>query len=131
MAGMLRTSEYISVLEKGMTFGYEYDFGSTTELKITVVDYRIGNYKKDKLTILSRNNPPILICDECGKKAAVFICTECVWEGGGLLCEDCAETHECGEEMLLDVCNSPRMGVCGYTGSEKYPDQFVADVENV
>lgn len=120
-----------AVLEKGMTFGYEYDFGSTTELKITVVDYRIGYYKKDKLTILSRNNPPVLICDECGKKTATFICTECLWEGGGLLCEDCAETHECGEDMLLDVCNSPRMGVCGYTGSKKYPDQFMSDVENV
>ena len=30
-----------SVLEKGMTFDYEYDFGSTTELMITVVNYRV------------------------------------------------------------------------------------------
>ena len=51
-------------------------------------------------------------------------------EGGGLLCEDCAKTHEGGEDMLLDVCNSPRMGVCGYTGSDIYPDQFMSDVEN-
>lgn len=27
----------------------------------------------------------------------------------------------------LPVCNSPRMGVCGYEGSSKYPDQFVPD----
>ena len=30
-------------------------------------------------------------------------------------------------EIWLPVCNSPRMGVCGYTGSSKYPDQFLPD----
>lgn len=120
-----------SVLGKGMTIGYEYDFGSTTELEITVVNYRIGYWKKEKLTILSRNNPPIYMCDECGKKPAVAICAECIYDDCGFLCEDCAETHECGEEMQLDVCNSPRMGVCGYMGSNIYPDQFVPDTEEV
>ncbi|MCM1046729.1 MAG: hypothetical protein NC417_14590 [Candidatus Gastranaerophilales bacterium] len=111
-----------------MTFGYEYDFGSTTELMITVVDYRTGIDRKEKVMILSRNNPPEILCDKCGKKPAVYICPECFYEGDGYLCEDCAKTHECGEEMLLDVCNSPRMGVCGYCGSDIYPDQFVPDV---
>ena len=49
-------------------------------------------------------------------------------EGGRWLCEDCAKTHECGEEMLLPVCNSPRLGVCGYCGSNIYPDRFVPDM---
>ncbi|MCI9662932.1 MAG: hypothetical protein HFI46_03510, partial [Lachnospiraceae bacterium] len=49
-------------------------------------------------------------------------------EGDGWLCEDCVKTHECGEGMLLSVCNSPRMGVCGYCESNIYPDQFVPDV---
>ena len=120
-----------SVLEKGMTFGYEYDFGSTTELMITVVNYWIRSNRKEKLIILSRNNPVETLCEECGKKSAVYICTQCYYEGGGLLCEDCAETHECGEEMLLPVCNSPRMGVCGYCGSDIYPDQFVPDIYSI
>lgn len=120
-----------SVLGKGMTIGYEYDFGSTTELEITVVNYRIGYWKKEKLTILSRNNPPVYMCDECGEKPAAAICMECIYEGCGFLCEDCAETHECGEEMQLDICNSPRMGVCGYMGSHIYPDQFVPDTEEI
>lgn len=38
------------------------------------------------------------------------------------MCEDCEETHECGTEMLLPVCNSPRCGVCGYEGSSIYDD---------
>lgn len=118
-----------TVLEKDLTFSYEYDFGSTTELILTVTNYRKGPTEKDKLKILSRNNPHIHMCDECGKKAAVAVCTECAWDGGGLLCEDCSETHECGEDMLLDVCNSPRMGVCGYMGSNIYPEQFVPDTE--
>ncbi|MCM1181460.1 MAG: plasmid pRiA4b ORF-3 family protein [Clostridium sp.] len=117
-----------SVLEKGMTFGYEYDFGSTTELVITVAGDRKGIAGKEKLIILSRNNPIEFMCEECGKKSAAYICTECLYEGKGYLCEDCAKTHECGEEMLLNICNSPRMGVCGYCGSDIYPDQFVPDV---
>lgn len=118
-----------TVLEKGMTINYEYDFGSTTELMITVVNNRTGRLGKEKLTILSRNNPHVYMCDECGKKPAVCICAECIYEGYGLLCEDCAKDHECGEEMLMDLCNSPRMGVCAYEGSEIYPDQFMADPE--
>lgn len=30
---------------------------------------------------------------------------------------------------LLPVCNSPRMGVCDYCGSDIYPDQFLPDIE--
>ncbi|MGL5437538.1 MAG: IS1096 element passenger TnpR family protein [Lachnospiraceae bacterium] len=111
-----------SVIEKGMNIGYEYDFGSTTELIITVSDYRVGAWKKDKLTILSRNNPIEYICSECGKKTAISICAECIYEGTGFLCEDCEESHECGTDMLMPVCNSPRCGVCGYTGSDMYED---------
>ena len=118
-----------SVLEKGMTIGYEYDFGSTTELVITVLDSRSGFKNEDKLTILSRNNPYEFICSECGKKTAVNICCECMYDDAGYLCEDCSKTHECGEEMLLNICNSPRMGVCGYVGSYVYPDQFLSDIE--
>ena len=32
------------------------------------------------------------------------------------LCEVHTEKHDCGEEALLPVVNSPRMGMCGYTG---------------
>ena len=121
-----------SVLKKDMAIEYEYDFGSTTELIITVVDFRTGYREKESHTILSRNNPPVFLCSECGKKEAKLICMECVWEGfEGFLCEECSRTHACGEDMLMNVCNSPRMGVCGYQGSDIYPDQFVPDTEKV
>ncbi|HHV11209.1 MAG TPA: plasmid pRiA4b ORF-3 family protein [Clostridiales bacterium] len=111
-----------SVIKKGMTFEYEYDFGSSTDLVISVFGYRGGKWKKDRFTILSRNNPISYICDECGEKPATAVCAQCIYEGMGMLCDDCQKDHECGEELLLPVCNSPRVGVCGYEGSLKYPD---------
>ena len=38
------------------------------------------------------------------------------------VCDQCLESHECGEEMVLDVVNSPRMGVCGYVGPDTADD---------
>lgn len=64
----------------------------------------------------------------CGTKSAVYVCPECVYEGNGWLCENCAKTYEYKEEMLLLVCNSPRMGVCSYCGSDTYLDQIIRDV---
>ena len=107
-----------TVLEKGMNIGYEYDFGSTTDLIITVSDYRIEQWKKDNITLLARNNPIEYLCSKCGENAAKSVCPECIFDKTGFLCEDCADCHECGTEMLLPVCNSPRCGVCDYIGSD-------------
>jgi hypothetical protein len=98
---------------------YHYDFGSTTELNIDI----IGKYKgplglKTKIVILARNRQPLMLCDECGKREAVSICVECLWDGAGLLCVQCAKRHE-HDEMFKPVCNSPRMGVCGYMGEKE------------
>jgi hypothetical protein len=99
----------------GTKISYQYDFGSTTELMVQTR----GRYQgpiKGKIEIIARNTQPIIPCDECNTKPAVEICTECMWDDGGWLCEDCAESHECDEDMFLPVVNSPRTGVCGYTG---------------
>jgi hypothetical protein len=105
------------VLSPGMQFTYEYDFGTTTELRLKVIAERAGKTKKgaSAVKILARNEPPVIACDVCGKPAT-NICSECVYDEGGWLCDECAETHECGEDMLLPVVNSPRVGMCGYTG---------------
>ena len=100
------------VLKSGLTFSHEYDFGSTTYLDLKVISERLG-WLKD-IEVIARNNLPDFKC-ECGEPAKE-ICAECVYEGEGLLCEKCAKEHECGEEMLLPLVNSPRTGVCGYTG---------------
>lgn len=94
---------------------HEYDFGSTTELTLKYVGQREASYRGFEVNILARNEAPELVCDICGAPATQ-ICTQCVWEDKGLLCEQHTVDHECGEEMLLPVVNSPRVGVCGYTG---------------
>ena len=103
------------VLDLGTKFYHEYDFGTTTELTLRVVAERVGQTRGKEIGIMARNDPPAITCDTCEKPAAK-ICAECVWEDEGWLCDVCAEEHECGEEMLLPVVNSPRVGMCGYTG---------------
>ena len=103
------------VLSPGMDLLHEYDFGTTTELLVKVLaEYEGPMQKKRPIEILARNEPLEIPCDECGESLAVEICTECQWDGAGWLCEACAEDHECGEDMMLPVVNSPRTGVCGY-----------------
>ncbi len=110
------------LLEPGMIFDHRYDYGSTTELTISVIAHRMGPVKKEKLTILSRNHPITFLCEKCEKKTATVVCMECIYDGAGFLCDDCRQDHECGEDMLSEIYNSPRSGVCGYEGSNKYPD---------
>ena len=98
---------------------YIYDFGSSTTLAIDCVGEYPGKLRKnDKITILSRNEDPQILCDVCQSETAESICHECGMEdGGAYLCSRCLEKHKCGKEMLLPVMNSPRCGVCGYDGS--------------
>jgi len=100
---------------------YRYDFGSTTELQITVMsEYSI---KADKsIVLLSRNEPPELLCENCDKEVAIQLCTTCYgYTDIGLFCEKCAGKHaetckDFADYAATSVVNSPRMGVCGYEG---------------
>lgn len=65
--------------------------------------------------VVARNEPPIWPCDTCGQPATL-VCAQCVYDGQAFYCAEHGPSHDCGEEMLLPVVNSPRMGVCGYAG---------------
>ncbi len=106
-----------TVLHPGQMCSYEYDFGSTTELTLKVITEREVVAKKKVIEILARNNLPMVPCDVCGEPAT-SICTQCIYEDKGCLCDACVKDHECGEEMLMPMVNSPRAGVCGYTGQD-------------
>jgi hypothetical protein len=105
------------VLRPGQTCSYEYDFGSTTELLVKVIAEDEVDMKGKALQILARNSLPIIPCDMCGE-AATSLCMQCIYEDKGYLCAACAKSHECSEGMLLPRVNSPRAGVCGYTGQK-------------
>ena len=100
------------VAKPGAALGYEYDFGSTTELYLRVLDTH-PNTGKD-IRILARNAPPAHACTTCGAPATT-LCSECQMnDDAGLYCDTCADKHECDEEMFLPLVNSPRAGVCAY-----------------
>ncbi len=104
------------LLRPGMTFKHEYDFGTTTELRLRVVSELWAGGRDASIAVLARNEPPEVSCASCGGPGK-WTCTECMWsEGPVWLCDDCAPQHDCGEEMLLPFVNSPRCGQCGYTG---------------
>lgn len=105
------------VLTLGTEFFYEYDFGTTTRIDGKVVSIRNGLVPKSgKICLLARNLLPEFLCPHC-KKQATLICPFC----SELCCELCISKHPCedGRESMMSVVNSPRMGVCGYTGSDK------------
>ncbi len=104
------------VLTAGTRIHHTYDFGTSTELKLRVISEREGRIGREPLRILSRNEDPVWTCALCDQ-SATQICTYCMYEQENpFYCEDHAEDHDCYEEMLLPVVNSPRMGMCGYTG---------------
>ena len=103
------------VVAPGIRGTYEYDFGTTTALTLRVVSERLGARPREAVQVLARNNPPVFTCVMCGKEATQ-VCTQCIYEDEGWLCDACAPEHECGDEMCLPVVNSPRVGMCGYTG---------------
>lgn len=127
------------IFECGMKIEYEYDYGSTTEIIIDVKDYYEAPTQKEKVTILSRNKAPQFLCSQCGENIADWVDPTRFYEEDPFLCEECLERYEEGEmdeeseeygvnlECLLPICNSPRMGVCGYEGSSCYPDEFEPD----
>ncbi len=103
------------VLHPGLVGFYEYDFGTTTELRLKVLAEETREATGQPIQLLASNTPPLIPCGVCGKPAT-SVCSQCVYEEEGWLCADCARTHACGEEMLLPVVNSPRVGMCAYAG---------------
>ncbi len=113
--------EVSRLFRQKMSFEHEYDFGSTTESKIQVMDERRGvPTTPHPIALMARNDAPKFECLECGEDA-VYFCQECVYSGPSTLCEEHSEEHECGEEMLIELVNSPRIGECGYDGPAEPP----------
>jgi hypothetical protein len=114
--------ELEKALKVGQKFTYEYDFGSTTNLALRVVSEREGfieDEESDNIEILARNNAPEMPCVVCGKPAKkVAPGYDFGVEEHAYCSAKCAKKND--EEFsfseMLPVVNSPRVGVCGYTG---------------
>lgn len=103
------------VLSPGLKFDYVYDMGSSTDLKLQVIE-AVAACPQKKVTLLMQNDPPAFPCESC-KKTADIICSTC----GEMTCATCSENHSCAVSegdnyMLMPLVNSPRAGICGYAG---------------
>jgi hypothetical protein len=127
------------VLEVGKKFSYVYDFGSSSTLNLRVIaeregmlpeddeaedeneDYEEGDYEDEDtidLVVMARNEPPALKCHICGQPAThVPSASEYDVLSEVALCDTHAEESEDPDE-LLPIVNSPRTGICAYTGDE-------------
>jgi len=111
-------------------FSYVYDWGSSTHLTLSVVEtgrWVLSTLDSDSeedvstsnegLLLLTRNEQPHKECASCGDPADQ-ICQGCLMRRGpdALYCQACADDHDCERPRFLPVVNSPRSGVCGYSG---------------
>jgi len=112
------------VFRLGLELTHIYDFGTSSETLIKVVDGRKGKpLTSHPIFLMARNDPPEAQCVECGQPAS-WLCLECVYElqEPGTLCDEHARMHphdNYGEPMPL--VNSPRVGMCGYVGPADPP----------
>jgi len=100
------------VLSVGKTFAHEYDFGTTTELKLKVMGEREGSRPREGVRLLARNYAPAVSCVKCEKPARWLY----VFGDYEPYCETHARRHREWEEGFLPLVNSPRVGECGYDG---------------
>lgn len=97
------------VLVPGLKFTHEYDFGSTTELLLEVVEL-IKAIDSKEIKVIVQNQPPEFKCIYCGEKAQMISGNE-----EDYFCESCVDDGD-DELFLLPLVNSPRTGICGYKG---------------
>jgi|SRR5579883_1372278 ribosomal protein L40E len=134
------------VLNVGEKFSYVYDFGSSTNLSFRVLAEREGVLPADEeeeeeeieededgaeigVVVMARNEPPALKCQKCGKPATRVLPEyeyNYLEEAG--LCDVHAKAYGDLEE-LLPVVNSPRVGVCGYTGEYDEEEEWDEEEE--
>jgi hypothetical protein len=112
------------VFQPGVELTHIYDFGTSSETLVKAVAARKGKpLTRHPIALMARNDQPEASCKVCGQPATV-LCMECVYEldEPGFLCDRHAEEHpheDYGEPVPL--VNSPRVGMCGYTGPADPP----------
>jgi hypothetical protein len=103
------------VIRVGTQFSHEYDFGTTTVLELACISEMESPVQGP--FILARNDKPALQCSVC-KTEATLVCSCCIGSRKALMCKKCKKKHKCGEDILLPYVNSPRAGMCGFTGED-------------
>ncbi len=105
------------VLSPELSFHHEYDFGSSTHLELKVVAEREGRFA-EPIRLLSRNQVYEWQCCKCDK-TATWVNSEDIYDSENpFYCNAHMKKHPNNDHAFLPIVNSPRMGVCGYTGEQ-------------
>jgi hypothetical protein len=113
-----------AIFQREVELTHIYDFGTSSETRIKTIGQRTGTPLSARpMVLMARNLMPEATCIECGQ-AATQLCMECLIEEqvAGTLCDQHAASHpheDYGEPIAL--VNSPRLGMCGYTGPAEPP----------
>jgi hypothetical protein len=103
------------LLTVGESFGYTYDMGSSTELRLHVEAREQVFDFGDAVHLLARNVPYPSTCARCTAPAKWIH----IWEDDpdtGMALTYCGRHGRSTRDEQLPLVNSPRTGVCAYTG---------------
>ena len=102
---------------------HQYDFDRTSKTAIRVVGHRkghpVGPYP---IMLMARNHAPEIPCTTCDQPAE-WLCLKCL-EGDApdTFCTQHADAHRHQtQDVLLPIVNSPRVGMCTYSGPATPP----------
>jgi len=117
-------TEIGQVFEPGVELTHIYDFGTSSETLVKSLGVRTGRpLTPYPIALMARNNMPEVKCVECSRLASC-LCLECIYEYDepGTLCDRHAAVHEHADYGdPVPLVNSPRVGMCGYTGPAEPP----------
>jgi hypothetical protein len=113
-----------NLFQLGLELKHLYDFGTTSETHVKVVSMRNGvPLTTHPIVLMARNNMPDVVCSVCDEPAHWFceLCSEEQQESV-YLCDEHAKTDPHKKEMEpSQLFNSPRAGMCGYSGPATPP----------
>lgn len=106
---------FSDLLSVGESFSYVYDLGSSTELSVHVEAREEVYDWNGPVRYLARNVPPRLKCSACAAPA-MWVHSWDFDERTGEALLYCGRHGKAGRDDQLPVVNSPRLGVCAYSG---------------
>lgn len=112
------------VFKPGVEITHIYDFGTSSITLIKLAGVREGKpTTSHPIALMARNLIPEPQCIKCERPAG-WLCMECVIEDNiwGFLCDEHAKKHPHRDYgRPIGLVNSPRLGMCGYTGPAEPP----------
>jgi len=102
------------VLGEGVKFEYQYDFGTTSYVRLRVIGIRSTLEKTPNgPDLIMQNLRPKFSCGECGQPATIVGAGSWGLHPKNIFCEACAG-KKVDEELRCPIANSPRSGIDFY-----------------